>query len=285
MIDFHTHPVMIRELYDANPDFDRIVNDVFGFHFPPQPLEIFLREMDAAGVDAAVLLPLDCTTAHSCKIPSNEVVADLVEKNQRFIGFASVDPLLTEAPRQLERAITSLGLRGLKLDPALQRFDLTNRERLDPLFSICAEHAIPVLIHCGLSWAPLGQAKYAHPLPLEEIAQAHPSVNFVIAHFAWPWVNEAVMLALKYRNVYLDTAIIFSGTPWEAFEQVFQKNIGLLTLERSLYQQIVFGTNYPRTDMRRSVRGIQQVGLSQSLLDFIFHKNPSHLLKLKQEAL
>ena len=285
MIDFHTHPVMIKELFEADPDFDRIVNDIFGFHFPPQPLEVFTSEMDAAGVDQAVLLPIDCTTAHHCKIGSNEAVAKLAEKNDRFIGFASVDPNVPGAPRQLEHAVKELGLRGLKLDPALQRFNMNDAERVYPLFQVCSELRIPVVMHCGLSWAPLGQAKYAHPLSVEEIVQTFPDLNIVLAHFGWPWVNEAVMLALKFHNVYLDTAIIFSGMPRDAFEQVFQRNVGTLTLERSLYRQIVFGTNYPRTDMRRSVRGIQQVGLSQGLLDYIFVKNANHLLGMKQEQL
>lgn len=281
MIDFHTHPVMVKEIYDADPDFNRIVNDVFSFYFPPQPVDIFLYEMDAAGVDQAVLLPVDCTTAHHCKIVSNEAVARLVEKSSRFIGFASVDPNVPAAPRLLEHALKEMGLKGLKLDPALQRFNMNDVERVYPLFQICSELEVPVVMHCGLSWAMQGQAKYAHPLGVEEIAQTFPKLNIVLAHFGWPWVNEAVMLALKFHNVYLDTSIIFSGTPQDAFEQVFQRNIGTLTLERSLYRQVVFGTNYPRTDMRRSVRGIQRVGLSESLLSYIFVKNAKHLLRME----
>ena len=113
MIDIHTHPVMITELLKSDPALERSIHDVFGFHFPPQPLEGFLLEMDEAGIETAVLLPIDCSTAHGCRIVSNEQIADLVEKTPRFIGFASVDPNLPDAPRRLEEAVRSLGLRGL----------------------------------------------------------------------------------------------------------------------------------------------------------------------------
>lgn len=109
MIDFHTHPVMIKELIDSDASLDRNIHEVFGFYFPPQPLECFLLEMDEAGVDMAVLLPLDCTTSHACQIVSNEQIAELVNKTPRFIGFASVDPNLRNAPTSLERACKTTG--------------------------------------------------------------------------------------------------------------------------------------------------------------------------------
>ena len=98
MIDFHTHPVMIQELVRRDESLARAVREVFGLLLPPQPLVIFLRELAAAGVDRAVLLPSDCTTAHGCRIPDNETVARLAADHEQFVGFASVDPGVPEAP-------------------------------------------------------------------------------------------------------------------------------------------------------------------------------------------
>jgi predicted TIM-barrel fold metal-dependent hydrolase len=278
MIDIHTHPVMIRELIVEDPGLSPAVREVFGLLFPPQPLEVFLSELDAAGVEQAVLLPLDCTTAHGCRIVSNEQVAALAEKHPRFIGFASVDPALRDAPKQLERAIRGLGLRGLKLDPALQRFALDSRELAFPLYQACSELGVPVLVHCGLSWSMVGQAKYACPLALEEVAQEFPRLRLVIAHCGWPWVEEALLVALKYPNVYLDTSVIYSGTPAEALRHVLGERIGLEVLERSLPRQLLFGSNYPRQDIRRAVRGLRALSLSPELTENIFQRNAASLL-------
>jgi len=280
MIDFHTHPVMIRELRRDDPDLERAVREVFQLHFPAQPLELFLAEMDAAGVQQAVLLPIDCTSAHGCRIVTNEQVAELAGANPRFLGFASVDPSSKNAPKQLERAIRGLGLRGLKLDPALQRFHPDDRRLAWPLYQACAELGIPMLIHCGLSWSLLGQAKYARPLALEEVAQEFPALPIIVAHFGWPWVEEALLLALKYRNVYLDTSIVYSGTPRDALRHVLERQIGIEVLERSLPHQVLFGSNYPRADIRRSVRGLDALPLSPALREAVARGNAARLLGL-----
>jgi len=278
VIDFHTHPVMIQELVRDDPALQRAVREVFQLYFPAQPLEVFLAEMDEAGVERAVLLPVDCTTAHGCCIVSNEQVAELAGQNGRFIGFASVDPALEDAPRRLEKAVRGLGLKGLKLDPALQRFHLDDRKLAWPLYQVCAELGVPVLVHCGMSWSLAGQAKYARPLALEEVAQEFPRLRIVIAHFGWPWVEEALLVALKYRNVYLDTSIVYSGTPADALRHVLAERIGLDVLERSLPRQLLFGSNYPRADIRRTARGIAALPLSASLRGRLTRTNAEELL-------
>jgi len=279
MIDFHTHPVMIRELVSEEAELRRAVREVFGLLFPPQPLEVFLRELDEAGVERAVLLPLDCTTAHGCRIVSNEQVAELASGNPRFIGFASVDPNLEDAPRALERAVKGLGLRGLKLDPALQRFRPDSRERAFPLYQACSQLGVPVMIHCGLSWAPRGRAGLASPLFLEEAVQEFPALTFIIPHFGWPWVGEAVMLALKHANVYLDTSILYCGTPRQALHRVLAEQVGLNVLEQGLHDRLLFGSNYPRQDIRRSVRGLLDLPLSPSLREALLAGNAERLLQ------
>lgn len=278
MIDFHTHPVMIKELLDADPELEKNIHEVFGFHFPAQPLEIFPREMDAAGVEQAVLLPIDATSAHGCRIVSNEQVAELVSLEPRFIGFASVDPNLPDAVRRLNAAVRDLGLKGLKLDPSLQQFWPNDRQVAFPVFQACADLGIPVLLHCGLSWTPSGLAQYAQPLLLEQALMTFPRLNFVLAHFGWPWVNEAVMLAVKYRNVYLDISIMYSGTPRDTYQRVLAGQVGLEVIERSLADRILFGTNYPRIDMRRCVRGLRELGLSPAALEAISRGNARRLL-------
>jgi len=278
MIDFHTHPVMIKELVDSDPELARAVRDVFGLYMPPQPLVTFLDEMTEAGVDRAVLLPLDCTTAHNCRIVSNEAVAELAAKHPRFIGFASVDPGARNAPKELERAVRELGLCGLKLDPAIQRFAIEDKDRAYPLYQLCSELRIPLVMHCGLSWAPSGLARLARPILLEEVAQAFPELRLVIAHWGWPWIDEALMLALKYRNIYLDTSIVYSGMPVDTLQKVIADHIGCSILEASLPNQVLFATNYPRVDMRRMVRGIRALGLSPSTQEKLFEGNARLLL-------
>jgi len=277
-IDFHTHPFMIQELYAHDTDLEHAVKDVFGLLFPAQPLEIFLNEMDAAGIDQSVILPIDCTTAHGCKIVSNQAISELCSKQPRLIGFASVDPLSKSAVKDLSFAIDELGLKGLKLDPALQQFKMNSEEYAYPIYKKCADLKIPLIIHCGLNWAPQAMTKHGNPLDLEPAILAHPKTNFVIAHLGWPWVNEASTLAMKYPNVYMDTSVVYSGTPTECLDHVVNGIMGKDIFERNLISKIIYGSNYPRADMRRTVRGIQKIGFSDYLQENLFWQNAQNLL-------
>jgi len=77
----------------------------------------------------------------------------------------------------LEHAISSWGLRGLKLDPALQQFDLSSKTLLSPLLEVLQQTADPGF---GSLWAeldPIGMAGIANPLLLESAIQSFPDVN------------------------------------------------------------------------------------------------------------
>jgi len=278
MIDFHVHPVQVAELTDLDPELEHAVRDVFGLYVKPQPIATLLGQMEEAGIDQAVILPLDCSTEHKCTVISNEQVAWLCERYEQLVGFASVDPRDPSASERLEHAVRQQGLRGLKLDPALQRFDLDSREHAFPVYERAAELQIPVLIHCGMSFAPRGRSSAAHPLALEEVAAELPGLRIVIAHFGWPWVTEALMLALKFPNVSLDTSVLYSGTPADSIRHVMSDLIGLEVIDRSLSNQVVFGSNYPRVDPKRMVAGIRSLDLPAALERNIFHENAARLL-------
>jgi predicted TIM-barrel fold metal-dependent hydrolase len=284
MIDFHTHPVQIEELYESDPTFERAVRDVFGLFMPPQPMATYLGHLDEAGIDKAVILPIDCTTAHDCTIVSNAQVAALMERSDRLVGFASVDPSLPDAAATLERDVREYGLVGLKLDPSLQQFAVDDPERAFPVYAAAQDLGIPVLFHCGLSWARVGRSSLAHPLALESVIHAFPSLRIVIAHLGWPWVPDAVMLAVKHRTVHLDTSVLFSGTPGEALRHVVDTVIGRELFDRSLPEQVVFASNYPRVDPKRAVCAVRDLGLRPRLEQRIFHDNAVALLEPRRES-
>lgn len=283
MIDFHTHPVQVADLFDDDPSLTRAVQDVFGLWMSPQPLRTYELHIEEAGADKAVAVPLDCTAAHGMQVVSNQQIARLMELSDRVIGFASVDPGQPDAADRLTRDVREYGLRGLKLDPALQQFDVADREAAFPVYQAAQELGIPLLIDCGLSWAPKGRAELARPLALEPAIHAFPELQIVISHFAWPWVDEAVALALKHRNVHLETSILNSGTPPESLKLALDR-IGLDLLDRSLHAQVVFGSDYPRVDPKRVADGVRRLGLRPKLERKVFNDNAARLLRLEGTA-
>lgn len=278
MIDFHTHPLLVREMQQRYPELERITRDIFLIRSSPQPLETFLLELDESGLDRAVLLPIDASTSKGYRIYSNEQVAELCRMSERFIGFASVDPHKKSASDELERAVRDLGLRGLKLSPSTQEFYPNDVALAYSIYERAQTLGIPVVFHAGMTWAPRVKAKYAQPIYLEDVACDFPDLNIVIAHFAWPWVLEAVMLALKYPNVYIDTSCLYFDNPKGFLSFVMTQQLPLSVIENSLRGKIVFGSNYPRVEIRKMVRAIQSLGLSDGCLRLILEENARRLL-------
>ena len=279
-IDFHTHPVLIREFTEKYPNYIRVAREVFNIGNNFQPLETFFLQMDVAGIEKAVLLPIACERARKDPVSSNEQVAELCGMSDRFIGFASVDPIAPDAPKQLESAVTGLGLKGLKLDAALQDFDL-NDPAVFEVYEVAASLRIPVLIHTGMSWAPETPLKRGQPLLLEKAIRRFPKLSFVLAHWGWPWVWDATALALKYPNVFLDTSCLYYDGPREFFQFVFSRQIPTTLIERSLRNQVVFGSNYPRVEIKNMARAIKSLSLTEGCLEKIFSTNAQQLLEVR----
>ena len=278
MIDFHTHPLLVREMFEIEPDLKRIARDVFFIRNNPQPLKTFLLELDVSGLEQAVLLPIDARTARGCRIYSNELIAELCRMSDRFIGFASVDPHRKSAAKELDQAITKLKLRGLKLSPPTQEFKPNDRKLAYPIYEAAQALKIPAVIHAGMSWEPKARCSLGQPLLLEDVALDFPNLNIVIAHFGWPWVAESVMLALKYPNVFLDTSCLYFDNPTDFLAFVTTKQVPLSAIEKSLRQKIVFGSNYPRVEIKNMVKAVKALGLSQDCLQLVFEGNAKKLL-------
>lgn len=284
MIDFHTHPVLIREFVEKYPNYERSARQVFNIGNNFQPLETFFLQMDVAGIEKAVLLPIDCKRARKDAVSSNEQVAELCARSKRFIGFASVDPLKKGAARELENAVKKLGLKGLKLDPALQDFRPDAR-KVYPVYEAAEALRIPLLIHTGMSWAPETPLERGLPLHIEQPIRDFPKLNFVLAHFGWPWVWEATALALKYPNVYLDTSCLYYDSPKEFYQFVFSKQIPTTVIERSLRNKIVFGSNYPRVEIKNMVHALKSLQLTEGCLNKILKENAEKLLGIVNSEL
>jgi predicted TIM-barrel fold metal-dependent hydrolase len=277
-IDFHTHPILIREMVQRHPELARAARQVFHCGNNFQPLEVMLLEMDIAGIDKAVVLPIDATTSRNATVYTNEQIVEVCGMSDRLIGFASVDPHQESAVSTLEHAVDALGLRGLKLAPAMQEFYPDDR-KIYPVYECAQKLGIPILFHAGLSWEPGSRLKYGHPLKFEDVAADFPQLNIVLAHLAWPWVVDAVALALKYPNVYLDTSALFFDNPRDFLHYAMTQQVPLTVFERSLRNQIVFGSNNPRIEIKSMAKAIRGLGFSDECLHLLFRKNAETLLR------
>jgi len=276
-IDIHTHPVLVRVMVRRHPELERAARGTFLIGNTFQPLETYLLELDVAGLDRAVVLPIDARTTRGGAVYSNDQIAELCAMSDRLIGFASVDPGRPSAADDVSDAVTRLGLRGLKLAPAMQQV-FPDDDRLEPVYERAEALGIPILFHAGMSWEPGSRLAFGHPLRFERVAADHPRLRIVLAHLAWPWVVEAVALALKYPNVHLDTSALYFDNPADFLRFAMTQQVPLTVFERSLRRQLVFGSNYPRVEIKNMARAVRGLGLSEACLDGVFRTNAESLL-------
>jgi predicted TIM-barrel fold metal-dependent hydrolase len=198
----------------AQPATGRLINQPYfaplwratGQTPPPEgvPIDHLLAEMDAGGVERAVLR---AWWGPDGVVISNDEIAELVGRYpQRFVGLASVDLLRPlDAVRELRRAVNELGLRGLYLLPWLWNLP-PNDKHYYPLYVACIELGIPFCLQVGHT-GPLGPSDPGRPIPyLDEVALTFPELVIVGGHIGHPWTDEMIGMAWKYPNVYIDTS-------------------------------------------------------------------------------
>jgi len=272
-LDIHVHHLLVKELTDSRPELLRSADEVFDIRTSPQPVSTLLGEMDLCGIERCVLLPVNCEKSHGCMLPSNDETAAIVGQHRaRFVGFASVDPNTgRDALKELRRSHDELGLEGLKLNPALQGFDPLSPVALD-LYVEAERLDMPVLIHTGITFSNRFTIGHNQPLPLDDIARNYPKLRICLAHMGWPWVWDAVTVAIRNPNVYLDTAGTFAGTPLESIRQITSL-IPLRVIENTLGEKLIFGSDYPRIEINKMFAAVSDLSLRKETLEAILGDN------------
>jgi predicted TIM-barrel fold metal-dependent hydrolase len=189
IIDFHTHiwryaeGVQPVERYGTSP-------------------EALLRDMDRAGVDKAVMVPLAYVGgAPQPLLMDNDYLVNAVRSYpDRLYGLVEVDPKQPTAAETVQHYLDE-GLSGLKLMPGRHGYFMSSHNLLDPIFAICAAAKVPVFV-----LAP--DDICSTPLQLEEMARTFPDIPaVVIGQMGRKWLlGEACMVARRTRNLYLETS-------------------------------------------------------------------------------
>jgi predicted TIM-barrel fold metal-dependent hydrolase len=143
-----------------------------------------LAEMEEAGVDKSILLPLDYGIAMGDpEVPIEEVNrkhAALAKKHpDQLISFAGVDPLRRGAIDIFKQCVEEWGMRGLKLHPTTGYYP--NQKEVYPLLEKASEYKIPVIIHSGSMMVPL-RSKYSQPIYFDDLGADFPDLPIIAAH-------------------------------------------------------------------------------------------------------
>jgi predicted TIM-barrel fold metal-dependent hydrolase len=274
VIDFHLHITRADEYNEWFLDWMRKVHGERGLDHLRNALaspEALLQYMDGEGIDYAVALAE--MNIMVTGVSTNDRVANFCRGKERLIPFANINPYVTfDQVAELERCVNRLGIKGLKLYPTYQHF-YPNDKKLFPLYGKAQELGIPVMIHTGSSVFPGSLMKYGDPLFLDEIAVFFPALKIIQSHAGRGfWYDRAFFLAGLHEHVYMD----ITGLPPQNLLKYFPD------LERNA-DKIIFGSDWPGIlDIKKNVRAILELHISESTKAKILGKNAATLLGIEQ---
>ena len=187
--------------------------------------EKLVASMDAAGVDRSCIFAVDyALLTGEPGVPieeQNRMIADAAKRFPgRLLPFFTVDPRREGAHSMFRVAVEAWGMRGLKLHPAAGYF--ASDRVCYPLYELCVEYGIPVLIHTGSQPAPM-KSRFARPAYVDDVAADFPGLPIIMAHVGHSWWQEALLIAGVKPNVYFDFSgwqIVFKEHPADFYRML-----------------------------------------------------------------
>jgi predicted TIM-barrel fold metal-dependent hydrolase len=161
-----------------------------------------------------------------------------------------------------------------------------------PYYKLAGEHNIPVIFHTGDTYSRLAKVKYAHPLPIDEVAVDHPDVRFVIAHVGYPWLLDAAEVIYKNnqrggpRNVWADLSglAVGSAAEFEDFRRRGMRDLVINEVRKALYytglpERLMYGSDWPLAPMSVYRDFIQEL-IPEEFHQAVFFGNAASLYEL-----
>ena len=169
-----------------------------------QTIPNLLDEMDAVGVRQVLILPIAFGLPFGDDLTERwmEAIAQ-AGAGERLLPGASVHPRDPEAVAKLQRHAAA-GARAVKLHPVAQRFHPDDAEAM-PIYEACGRLGLPVVFHCGRAGIePRPVQRFPLPRRFEAPLAVFPEVQFVLGHAGARDLADALPLARRHRNAWLD---------------------------------------------------------------------------------
>lgn len=209
------------------------------------------------------LVSSTATTEHQV-MSINTFIAQECEKHPEFVGFGSLHPGLTreETFAEVERII-SLGLKGVKLHPDFQKFNID-----DPIaFNIyeAVEGKLPILFHIGDN-----RYDYSSPIRLHNVLEKFPKLVAIAAHLGGYRRWEDSHINMSHPRVYIDTcSSIEFMSPEEAVSIIRSHGV----------DRVFFGTDSPMWSHAETMERFNKLPLTAEEREMILYKNAQRCLE------
>ena len=201
-----------------------------------------------AEVEKAIIFTLRYADAIGVEGDDETTAAAVRKYPDKFVGFAYVDPRRADYMDMLVHGIEDLGLKGVKFGPIYNGVHLSD-PRLEPVYEYLPKRNLPLTMHMGTTYARNAPVELGRAIHVEPVAMKYPDLTMILAHLGHPWYDEAIVVARKQPNVWLEQSALFYR-PWQYY------NMLVLAEEYRTADKIFFGTDFPFAGVAESADGL-----------------------------
>jgi hypothetical protein len=226
-------PAALELMKQRRPNFEQIAE----FTCSPKS---FLKYLDVAGVDRAVLINYVAPEVIGFTEEVNQFIADYVKADpKRLIPCGGLHPRQSRDIAADIEQILRLKLRMIKIHPPHQLLFpndyLNGVKELEAIYRAAEVNGIPVMFHTGTSIFPGARNRYGDPIFIDDVAVDFPKLKIILAHGGRPlWMQTAFFLLRRHPNTFLD----ISGIPPKSLLKYFPR------LDE-IANKTMFGTDWP----------------------------------------
>ncbi len=176
----------------------------------------------------------------------NDFIINECNEHSEFLGFGTLHPDTENMEKEIEKVI-SAGLKGIKIHPDFQKFNIDDEKAFGIYEKI--EGRLPILIHMGDD-----RYEFSKPHRLVNVIKTFPKLEVFAAHFGgYQCWDEAIDCLLDFENVYFDTS----------------STLGFVSVERATRiaskfdkDKLLFGTDFPMWDHEEELKRFFALELS-----------------------
>lgn len=174
-----------------------------------------------------------------------------------------------------EKGLVEHSTVGLKVYTGYLPFFATDKV-YRPFYKLAEKYDVPVVFHMGDTANSMGRLKYSQPLIIDDLAVDYPNVKFVIAHCGTPWIHDAVEVAAKNSNVYIDLSGLMEGR-FVASEQIkeFEPYLNVFRTWFNYlhnYKKLMYGSDWPLVNMQEYIEVIKSI-IPEKAYEDVFYNN------------
>jgi len=246
VIDAHVHITENGKWFDTNHNAS---------------LDYLIELLERNAIEKAVILPI-------APFISNSFIARACrEYPNKLIGFASVNVFSDNADEQLEKAVKKYGLKGLKLHPKLQVFQLCD-PRVILVLRKAAELRIPIIID---TWIKEDLSHRNLINCVRHIATQYPSIKIILAHLGGPNLNN-IYQVIEKDNIYFDLSFILTRLD----QKIVHKRLSFF-LKNAGSHRLIYGSDFPEINLetyfKHALKALESTNITSKEMELILSEN------------